>query len=142
MLLYPPGESALGALLTSRSRARSARRHLGVGRRHGDTIPQRREVPVVLLVWGPGRIVPGPDHQLHGRGAGVLAAALPDPRQGHASGLKVLDDERLGTRAEDASEPSEKIAKACYDFTRAQKEALARANVANSVESIVGMLPF
>lgn len=33
------------------------------------------------------------------------------------------------------------LAKGCYKFTRAQKEALALANLANSVESIVGMLP-
>ena len=33
------------------------------------------------------------------------------------------------------------IAKACYTFTRVQKEVLATANLANSVESIIGMLP-
>ena len=33
------------------------------------------------------------------------------------------------------------MAKACYKFTRGQKEVLATANLANAVESIVGMLP-
>jgi len=33
------------------------------------------------------------------------------------------------------------IAKGCYKFTRAQKELLATANLANGVESIIGMLP-
>jgi hypothetical protein len=33
------------------------------------------------------------------------------------------------------------LARACYKFTRGQKELLATANLANSVESIIGMLP-
>jgi len=34
-----------------------------------------------------------------------------------------------------------KIAKACYTFTRVQRQALALANLANSAESIMSMLP-
>jgi hypothetical protein len=37
---------------------------------------------------------------------------------------------------------SEDIAIAAFNFTRKQKEVLAAANMANSVESILGMLPF
>jgi hypothetical protein len=33
------------------------------------------------------------------------------------------------------------LARACYKFTRGQKEVLATANLANAVESIIGMLP-
>jgi hypothetical protein len=54
-------------------------------------------------------------------------------------GMKVLDSTAFDDRDQTAIV---KIAKACYKFTRAQKEALALANVANSVESIIGMLPF
>ena len=53
-------------------------------------------------------------------------------------GLKILD----AATFEDDDSAVAKIAKACYTFTRAQKEALALANLANSVESIMGMLPF
>jgi hypothetical protein len=52
-------------------------------------------------------------------------------------GLKILDAASFG---DDDSAPV-KIARACYTFTRVQKETLALANVANSVESIMGMLP-
>ena len=34
-----------------------------------------------------------------------------------------------------------RLAKGCYEFTKAQKELLATANLLNSLESIAGMLP-
>jgi hypothetical protein len=37
---------------------------------------------------------------------------------------------------------SEDLAITAFKFTRKQKEVLAAANMANSVESILGMLPF
>jgi hypothetical protein len=36
----------------------------------------------------------------------------------------------------------EKVLIGCYKFTFTQKKVLALANLANSVESILGMLPF
>ena len=57
-------------------------------------------------------------------------------------GLKVLDENHLVNIGGDTSQSAiVEIAKACYKFTQAQKEALATANIANSVESIIGMLP-
>jgi hypothetical protein len=37
---------------------------------------------------------------------------------------------------------SEELAVAAFKYTRKQKQVLAAANTANSVESILGMLPF
>ena len=37
---------------------------------------------------------------------------------------------------------SEELAVVAYKFTRGQREILARANLANSAESILEMLPF
>ena len=34
-----------------------------------------------------------------------------------------------------------KLAKACYVFTKTQKQVLALANLANTVESIMNLLP-
>ena len=59
--------------------------------------------------------------------------------------MRVLDEDDLSNVA-GTSRPSRRrggpeLAKACYNFTRPQKELLAIANLANSVESIMGMLP-
>jgi hypothetical protein len=59
-------------------------------------------------------------------------------------GLRVLDQDDLVTVTGDRTGPNHaaaELAKACYAFTRAQKELLAQANLINSVESILGMLP-
>jgi hypothetical protein len=138
MLMYPPKQSALSALLNVSIDVSigSGGISASVGS-HVDTIPPL-SVPVVLFFWGPGRIVPvritdfAVDEQF------FLPTLYPF-RAKVTIGLKILD--KTAFDANDTSAPV-KIAKACYDFTRAQKEALALANVANSVESIMGMLPF
>lgn len=139
MLLYPPGGSALGGLLNISVNVSlgSGGLSASIGTAAVDVV-QRTEVPVVLFFWGPGRIVP----------VRITSFAIEEqqfspilyPIRAKASiGVKVLD-----TTAFDSQEQTAvvKIAKACYTFTRAQKEALALANVANSIESIIGMLPF
>ncbi len=127
MLLYPPGESVLGGLLSDA---------LG-GAGGAPPPPERKTVPVVLFFWGPGRIVPvrltsfSVDEQ-------AFSPILYPLRAKVSIGLKIVDAAAFG----DDDSAVVKIAKACYTFTRAQKEALALANLANSVESIMGMLPF
>jgi len=129
MLMYPPGESVLGSLLSSALGA------LGGG--SAPVAPDRKTVPVVLFFWGPGRIVPvritsfSVDEQ-------AFSPTLYPIRAKVTIGLKIVDATAFG----DDDSAIVKIAKACYTFTRAQKEALALANLANSVESIMGMLPF
>ena len=128
MLLYPPGDSALGGLLSAVGSA------LGVTTTV-DVVP-RKTVPVILFFWGPGRIVPvritsfSVDEQAYSPTLYPIRAKV-------TLGLKILDAASFG----DDDSATVRIAKACYTFTRAQKEALALANVANSVESIMGMLP-
>ena len=94
--------------------------------------------PFALFVWSVNRIAPVRFTELS-----ITEEAF-DPklnplRAKVTLGLKILDESAF-----DAADTSAtvKTAKACYQFTRAQKEALALANVANSVESIMGMLPF
>ena len=136
LLLYTPGQSALGGLLNV-----SVSVSIGPGGisasvgSAADVVP-RKTVPVVLFFWGPGRIVPvritsfSVDEQAY-------SPILYPLRAKCSLGLRVLDASAF---ANDNS-AEVKIAKACYTFTRAQKEALALANVANTVESIMGMLP-
>lgn len=138
MLCYPPGESALGGLLNvSVSVSIGGGGISSSGGSNLDTVPQTT-VPVVLFFWGPGRIVPvritsfSVDEQAYSPVLYPLRAKV-------TLGLKVLDANAFDEKDTSAVV---KIAKACYTFTRAQKEALALANIANSVESIMGMLPF
>jgi hypothetical protein len=136
MLLYPPDSSALGGLLNV-SINFSLSGGLSIGSAAVDVV-KRSEVPVVLFFWGPGRIVP----------VRIVSMVIDEqqfspilyPIKAKVSlGLKVLDKSAFDDNEQTAVV---KIAKACYTFTRAQKEALALANLANSVESIIGMLPF
>lgn len=102
-------------------------------------VPQRGSVPVVLFIWGPGRIIPvrltsfSVDEQAF--------SPLLYPVQAKVSiGLVALTPAAFPP-AEDRK-IAEDIAVAAYEFTRGQKDILAVANLANSVESILGMLPF
>ena len=142
LLCYPPGPGALGGLLNV-----SVNVSIGAGGisasagAAADVVP-RKDVPIVLFFWGPGRIVPvritsfSVDEQQYSPLLYPLRAKV-------TIGLKVLDENHLVNIEGDPSKSAiVEIAKACYKFTQAQKEALAMANLANSVESIIGMLPF
>lgn len=141
LLCYPPGPGAIGGLLNV-----SVNVSLGGGGPlfslggAADVVP-RRDVPIVLFFWGPGRIVPvrltsfSVEEQQYSPLLYPIKARV-------TIGLKVLDENHLLNIAGDpAQSATVEIAKACYKFTQAQKEALALANLANSVDSIIGMLP-
>lgn len=141
MLCYPPGPGALGGLLNV-----SVNVSIGAGGisasigSAADLVP-RLEVPIVLFFWGPGRILPvritsfSVEEQQY-------SPLLYPVRAKVNLGLSVLNEAHLVNVAGDTSKTAiVEIAKACYKFTQAQKEALATANLANSVESIIGMLP-
>ncbi len=139
MLCYPPGPSALGGLLNVSVSVSIG----GIGSGAGaaiDAVPTKA-VPIVLFFWGPGRVVPvritsfSVEEQQY-------SPLLYPVRAKVSIGLKVLNEKNLLTvKGEPADAAIVDIAKACYKFTQAQKEALALANLANSVESIIGMLP-
>jgi hypothetical protein len=148
MLLYPPGDSALGGLLGSIAGSLSASVSVGgASLSLGGALSgvadmlKRKQVPIVLFFWGPGRIVPvrittfSVDEQQY-------SPLLYPIRAKVTVGMRVLDEDDLVTAEGDPAVGAVvDIAKACYKFTRAQKELLANANLANSVESIIGMLP-
>ena len=98
----------------------------------------RYSVPIVLFVWGPGRIVPvrltsfSVEEQ-------AFSTVLYPIRAKVAIGLSVLAPHELKKHPNTISK---EIAISSYEFTFAQKNILAAANTANSVESILGMLPF
>ena len=145
MLLYPPGDSLLGGLLGSVAGSVSFSAG-GISGGFGASSAaarqlRRREVPIVLFFWGPGRIVP-----VRLTGFSVeeqqYSPLLYPIRAKVSLNLRVLDlDDLLTVTGDSASGAAVDIAKGCYKFTRGQKEVLALANLANSVESIIGMLP-
>ena len=145
MLMYPPGDSLLGGGLkaaASVSVSVSANGITGSASFGGGVIDlERREVPIVLFFWGPGRIVPVRIQSLSIEEQQYSPLLYP-LRAKATIGLKVLDlDDLVTLEGNPATGMAVDLAKACYKFTRAQKEVLALANLANSVESIIGMLP-
>jgi hypothetical protein len=146
MLLYPQGDSLLGGLLGSVTGSLSVGASVGgssIGGGIGGTsgamqTASRGTVPVVLFVWGPGRIVPvrltsfSVEEQ-------AFSPMLYPIRAKVSIGLKILTPKDFPACHRKLSE---ELAIMAFKFTRKQKEVLAMANMANSVESILGMLPF
>lgn len=146
MLLYPQGDSLLGGLMGSITGSLSVGASVGGGGGIGGALGgggsaqpvPRGTVPVVLFVWGPGRIVPvrltsfSVEEQAY-------SPLLYPIRAKVSIGLKILTPKDF---PQCHRKLSEDIAIAAFNFTRKQKEVLAAANMANSVESILGMLPF
>jgi len=144
MLLYPPGDSLLGGLLGSVSASVSFSAgglSVGGGAAAQDAQLERKDAPIVLFFWGPGRIVPVRITSLSIEEQQFSPLLYPT-RAKASIGIKVLDlDDLVQVTGDAAHGATVEMAKACYKFTRGQKEVLATANLANAVESIVGMLP-
>ncbi len=142
MLLYPQEESLLGGLLGSVSGALSgAGASIGGALGGGAEPVPRGTVPVVLFVWGTGRIVPvrltsfSVEEQ-------AFSPLLYPIRAKVTVGLKILTPDDFPTPQSGSRTFSEEIAIAAFKYTRTQKQVLATTNSVNSVESILGMLPF
>lgn len=153
MLLYPitEGVSLLGSLSGSLGGAvggasASIGGSLG-GSPSGAEIPARN-VPVTLFIWGPGRIVPVRVTSFTVEEQ-TFSPLLYPLRATVSLGLTVLQPsafQRFQGTGDSATaiplKPEEELAVGAYKFTMVQKQVLATANLANSVESIVKMLPF
>lgn len=138
MLQYPVDSSGGGGLLGSVSVSIGAG-GISLGGSAGGgvkrTVPES-QVPTVLFVWGPGRILP-----VRITGLTIterLYDGLLNPTHAEAQvSLRVLTPEEL----EFVTGPLAGVAKAAYDYSQALRQALAIANLANAAESIIGMLP-
>ncbi|MEM1319233.1 MAG: hypothetical protein AAGG75_03200 [Bacteroidota bacterium] len=137
MLLYPQEESLLGGLLGSVTGSLGVGGgSLGIGGGGAAPVP-RGSVPVVLFAFGPGRIIPvrltsfSVEEQAYSPTLYPIRAKV-------NIGLKVLTKKDFCS----TDKFSEKLAVLAYEYTRKQKQVLAAANLANSIESILAMLPF
>jgi hypothetical protein len=137
MLQYPVA-AAGGGLLGSVSASVGAG-GLSIGGSAGGAVKRsvpESQVPTVLFVWGPGRILPVKVTGL------TITEKLYDPllNPTHADAvvnLKVLTPEELAY----VTGPLRNVAKGAYTYSQGLRQALAVANLANATESIIGMLP-
>ena len=134
MLLFPtapPGGGLIGSVTAA----------LGIGGASASPDPTRQvpaaQLPTVLFIWGPGRIVPVRVTTLTITEK-LYDATLLNPTHVEAQvGLRVLTKEELAY----VDCPLGSLAKIANTYSQGLREALALANLANAVESIIGMLP-
>jgi hypothetical protein len=132
MLLFPtapPGGGLVGTI--------SAALGLG-GSPPGPTrkIPAA-QLPTVLFIWGPGRIVPVRVASLSITER-LYDADLLNPTHAEAQiGLRVLTQQEL----QFVDGPLGTLANTAAGYMTTLRQALALANLANAAESIIGMLP-
>jgi hypothetical protein len=134
MLLFPTAPPG-GGLIGSVSAA------LGITAGSGSSDPTRQvpaaQLPTVLFIWGPGRIVPVRVTALTITEK-LYDSILLNPTHVEAQiGLKVLRQQEL----QYVDGPLGSLANTAYSYMQGLREALALANLANGVESIIGMLP-
>lgn len=132
MLLYPESasdEGLLGAVSLNVSR-----RLFGKSADASRTVPHS-QLPAVLFVWGPGRIVPVRVTQL--TITEKLYDSLLNPTHAEAQlELRVLTPEEF----EFVSGPFRNIAMAAYIYSQGLRQTLAISNLANAIESDIGMI--
>jgi hypothetical protein len=138
-MLMQPTTGTAGRLLGAVSAAGALAGALGGGAGAG---VQRQvpgaQLPTVLFVWGPGRIVPVKVTSL------TVTETLYDPlflNPTHAEarlGVQVLTPREL----QHVSGPLADVARIAYRYSKGLREGMAIANLANAAESAIGMLPF
>jgi hypothetical protein len=133
MLLFPTDNSG-GGLIGSIS---SALGITGGGSSSPTTPIPAAQLPTVLFIWGPGRILPVKVTTLTTTEK-LYDSILLNPTHAEVSvGLKVLTPQEL----QYVDGPLGSLANTAYSFSQTLREALALANLANGVGDIIGMLP-
>jgi hypothetical protein len=130
MLLFPtapPGGGLIGSISSA----------LGAGPASKPTSVPASQLPTIFFVWGPGRIAPVRVTTLTITEK-LYDSTLLNPTHAEAQiGLKVLTTPELKF----VDGPLGTIAGTASSYTTNLREALALANLANGVDSIIGMLP-
>lgn len=131
LLMFPQEDSLLGALLTGAVSA------LGGSVSFSVAEAKRGSVPITLFVWGINRIVPVRVTSFEVEEQEYSPILYPH-RVKVTLGMRVL---MPGELADHPNEVARTIAQTAYTFTKKQREVWGAANLANTVESIMGMLP-
>jgi hypothetical protein len=135
MLLYPAGPG-VGGLLGAVSAA-SATTFNDASPKPTTSVPAST-LPVVLFVWGPGRIVPVRVTDLTITEQLYNGTLSPTHAEAQLS-LRVLTPAELDAAADDQRVMGT-LAKGAYYYTLGLRQTLAAANLTNAGESIVGMI--
>lgn len=98
---------------------------------------QRPTVPIVLFVWGPGRILPVRITSFSVEESLFLPTLYPIQAKATLS-LEVLTPDVFKCQRDATAN----LAVAAYNYTKVQEDALAVRNVESATESILSMLPF
>jgi hypothetical protein len=138
MLLYPSG-STTGGLLGMVSALGSAGSMLGGGPSGVTTALPQSTMPVVLFIWGIGRIVPVRVTALTITEKIFDAALNPVHAEAQIT-LRVLTPTEL-VAAQSTGDVLANLASIAYTYTFTLRQALAVANLANAASSIIGMIP-
>ena len=134
MLLFPTAPPGGGLIGTVTAAIGSA---LGGGSPAPTTQVPAAQLPTVLFVWGPGRIVPVRVTSLSITEK-LYDAILLNPTHAEAQiTLRVLTAQELAF----VDGPLATVANMASTYSKGLREALALANLANAAESIIGMLP-
>jgi hypothetical protein len=139
MLQYPSGAFG-GAGLVGTVSASISSSGLDVSVSGGaaaqNTSVPKSEVPTVLFVWGPERIVPVRVTDLSI--TETLYDALLNPTQAEVSiTLRVLTPEELAAVTGELKQ----VAMVAYNYSQGLRQVQALANLGNAAASIIGMLP-
>jgi hypothetical protein len=136
MLLYPtgPGNSGLVGAVSAAIASAQADRSPGAT----TTVPHS-VMPVVLFIWGRGRIVPVRVTGLTITEKLYDAALNPTHAEAQLS-LRVLTPDELQSAFDD-NDVLAGLATVAYYYTLALRQENAAANLANAAESIIGMIP-
>jgi hypothetical protein len=134
MLQYPnmPASTLLGTVTAGLSAASSG---ASGGQSQQTTVP-RFQVPTILFVWGPERIVPVRITALTITEKLYDAALNPTHAEAQIT-LRVLTTDELVA----IDGPMKTIANAAYVYTQGLRQAQAASNLADSATTILGMLP-
>jgi hypothetical protein len=125
--LPPPGGGLIGSVSSA----------LGLSAAAPSRSVPAGDLPLVLFVWGPGRIVPVRVTSFSVTEK-LYDSLLLNPTHAEATiGLRVLAYNELS----DVSDIMKPVAQAASTYSQKLREALALANLANAADSIVGMLP-
>jgi hypothetical protein len=141
MLLYPtgPAKSGLVGAISASVQASGVQASLtGATAKPARKVPQST-MPVTLFIWGPGRIVPVRVTALTVTEKLYDVALNPVHAEAQLT-LRVLTPPELVAAAASDSVLGN-LATVAYTYTLALRQALAVANLANSAQSIIGMIP-
>lgn len=134
MLQYPnmPASALLGTVTAGLSAASSG---ASGGSSQDETVP-RFQVPTILFVWGPERIVPVRITALTITEKLYDIALNPTHAEAQITLRVLTTDELVAIQG-----PMKDVANAAYVYTQGLRQAQAAMNLADSAATILGMLP-